>query len=157
MKVKIFLLKLSDFIYLKLLGGSLIKKEYKKKCIDILNNVVSIFEENEPYIFDGKWSWYKNLETGFHLPITIVFPEQALCIQVWGPEVGSWESSRLYCKNKAEWELSNKLESQLISLCKSNKLSLLNIYWNDPIDIETLSLKLEEIQELNSNDTKPTR
>ncbi len=142
MKLNKILISFNDWLWYKVLGGSRVRQEYKKRCDAIISTFINILGQDECYVIDGKWSWYQEPKSGIHPPITILFYEKPLCVMVFGPEVGQWNSCKLYCRNKKSWELANSLAAYFESLVKKVKMPTLTFYWNDPIDISSIYLKL---------------
>ncbi len=141
MKLRKFLLWLSDIFWLKILGGNSVKEEYQKRCRTIIERVLSIIGQDEPYCIDGKWSWYKD-QSGFHPSVTLVLIELPMVVHVLGPEIGNWDQCKLYCKNKESWEFSNKTVARLVEVTKQTGLPLILIGWNEPIDDISLSKRI---------------
>jgi hypothetical protein len=133
---------LSDIVWLYILGGLHIKSDYKNRCRLVIETLLTLLDSSEPYVIDGKWSWY--ISSSVHPPITIIFTDLPLAVQVYGPEVGSWETCRKYCKNKRAWEAANEAESTLRLTCKEIGLPLVPIYWNDPVDAISLKIVLDQ-------------
>lgn len=138
MKLKKIFLYLSDLFWYKLFRKNL-ELEYQKRKDIVLKTMLLFFKDNEPHVIDGKWSWY-NYNT-----INVLFLEIPLAVQIQRPEIGQWNSVKVYCKSKEEWETLNRTNNELINLCNSINLSLITIDWNDPIDSHNLRLKLDAV------------
>lgn len=149
MRLRSLLWNTSDFFWLKILGGRHLKEQYKERCRRICETVISFFDEDEPFVIDGKWSWYKS--DNVHYPITILFTEQPLAIQVSGPEIGPWEQCRKYCRNRKSWEIANQSSNYLRSITRKIGLPLLVIDWNEPIDPTSMLVKLTEFTEIEKD------
>jgi len=134
---------LSDILWFRILGGSSIRKQYFDRCKSVVDTVLPMFTSDEPYVVSGKWSWYRS--QGVLYPITMLFTEKPLAIQVFGPEVGSWDSCKLFCKNKSVWEQENQAASELLIICDKIGLPLLRIFWNDPIDAVSIKSRITEL------------
>ena len=142
MRLKRLLNYFSDLLWLKLLGGNSIKKEYKERARRVIERILSLYDPTEPYVIEGKWSWFTT-PSGFHPPISLVLLDHGLAILVLGPEVGLWKDCKLYCKGKSDWEISNIISSSFTSMCSQlDEVTGISVYWDDPIDVESLKLKL---------------
>lgn len=142
MRIRKFLWAISDFIYYKLLGGNRSAKNFEKRKLKTLSEIIKIIDETEPYIIDGKWRWYQD-DTGFHPEISIVFPDCGLVIMLESQEIGPWDSVKIRCRDKSSWEKANSLNALLQLRCKELGLTLISIAFDDPIDPDSLDLRIK--------------
>jgi len=143
MRLKRLLIYLSDFLWLKVLGGNSIKKQYSNRCKAITSIALGCVSSDEPYVLDGRWSWFSINNTVY--PISILFPEQPLAIQVFGPEIGPWRECRPYCKNKESWDKANEVSKLLQYLCKSANIPIVCIYWDEAIDQLSIESRIKPL------------
>jgi hypothetical protein len=146
MRVKRLYYYLLDTIWIRLLGGGRIRKEKKEREERAISTILSYLPSGEPYVIDGKWNWYKE-ERGEHFPITLLLPDLPLAIQVFGPEVGTWDLCRIYCKDKKHWEYVNKAAANFIAVTAKISIPTVSIYWNEPIDPINLKLRIPGLEE----------
>lgn len=133
---------LFDLFWLRVLGGIGVKRSYQERARTVIERIISLYPADEPYVIDGKWNWFY-LSPGFHPPISLVLLERGIAVMVFGPEVGPWRECKLYCRKESDWEIANAISSKFLAVCENlEEVTGIPIYWDDPIDIESLKLKL---------------
>jgi len=142
--LKRLMIYLSDIVHLKLLGGSKIKKEHIDRTQKFILKITKILPQDHPYVIEGKWKWCMTND-GIMPSLTLVYPQLGFVCVYWGPEVGDWKTSRQFCKNKSAWELANRIASTVEVKCKEFGFHYLSVKWGDPVDEESLKLKLSEL------------
>lgn len=116
------------------------EKKRKERLVLVRENILPLFKNDEPWVQEGTWSWYK-LDSE-PLPLSLVFIDKVLIIQVHGPNISQSivkDGKIVYLGDKKK----NDEVSRLRTICRQQKISLLEIYWNADISTEFLKSKLE--------------
>lgn len=132
-------------------------REKNKRFEQILSTILEIVGSGEPYIIGGRWSWMRSSTIESPQVLDLVLPELgtlvtsngevttfAVVVMVWPPFLGTQDSVGSKC-SKATWERCNQISSLLRTRCETFELGLLEIGFYDPIDKDTLALKLKEM------------
>jgi len=126
---------IQDIILYKVLNTKYVELAYNKRIEIVRNIICDLFPIDEPYVFQGRWSWCKDSE-GNPQEITLVLLDKKLFIHVLRPEVGDWYQVRNLCKNRKEWERINAdyalMEGVMDAL--KEEVAFISIPWGYPVN-----------------------
>jgi hypothetical protein len=108
-----------------------------------------------PHCVNGYWSWIRSPETNAQLQIDLLFLSitdspfskigaKKLAIEIQGEQHVSWEKAKFFYKRKKDWEYLKRCDAIKELACKENKIPLIHINHDDPIDRESLTLAIRK-------------
>jgi hypothetical protein len=101
---------------------------------EVIAAVAPLFPASEPFIVDGRYSWLTHPETGAMLPISIVFLERALCIQVHPRGFGAGSGRTL--------EQETAIAQRLRHICQRTGAGLVEVLAEAEVTAETIRQQL---------------
>ncbi len=145
------------FIYLinKLTGVMAAKKRNLHQRENAVRKVLSEkVLPGMPWIQDGRYSWIRSPKTGEPLQLDVFFPSvkipntnyvTPLAVEVQGIQHTSWEHAKFFFRRKSDWEYYRQCDSIKEVACIANNIPLLIILPDDPIDPDSLSLRIYKL------------
>jgi len=98
--------------------------------------------KNKPYVFQGRFSWLLSPK-GEPLELDILFTDMPLAVEIQG--IQHSEPSKFFFKKREEWLYYIECDRIKVETCKKYRIPLLLIQPEDPIDAESLRLRVKEL------------
>lgn len=110
--------------------------------------VFKVFTEElykgQPCIVCGRYYPWLLSPKGEPLELDLFFPEIPLAVEIQGKQ--HYEPSKIFFKKREDWKYYLECDKIKVEACKAYKLPLLVVGPDDPIDAESLNLRVKELQ-----------
>lgn len=139
------------------LSGHLMRKKkwFGHREWNIFKTLTNEVLPQSPFIWHGSYSWIRSPKTNAPLQLDLFFPKlidapfnefgTQLAIEIQGEQHLSWDKAKFFFKKRADWDYYIQCDAIKEAACLANRIPLIKIMPNDPVDRDTLTLLLWKV------------